>query len=88
MLNLPRIKNCQHLRDLIVQQGNNFAFWHLKKFDQIQFKTTERELNEVFNRNAAEKDKQSLRSKDIGLIDDDNNVIGNEDNDDDDIQWI
>ena len=87
MLNLPRIENCQHLRDLIVQQGNNFAFFHLKKFDQIQFKTTERELNEIFNRNAVEKGKQSIRRKNIVSIDHDNNkATGNDD--DDDIQWI
>ncbi|CAF4956293.1 unnamed protein product, partial [Rotaria sp. Silwood1] len=41
VVNLPAIGNCYQLRDLIVQQGNSNVWWHLKKFDEIRFKTTE-----------------------------------------------
>jgi hypothetical protein len=87
MLNLPRIENCRQLRNLIVQQGNNYIWWYTKKYEKIRFKTTESQLNDVYNRNVVWKSKWSMKCEDIVMIDGDNNTAKNED-DDDDIQWI
>jgi hypothetical protein len=87
VLNLPQIENCPQLKNLIVQQSISYVWWYTKKWEKIQFKTTERELN-VFNRHIVEKDKWSIKSKDIVPIDCDNNIVRNEEEDDDDIQWI
>ncbi|CAF3849002.1 unnamed protein product [Rotaria sordida] len=50
VLNLPRIENCSQLRNLVTQQGNNFVWLYTGNYDKIRFKTTERELHEVFDR--------------------------------------
>lgn len=86
-LNLPRIEHCRQLRDLVTQQDNNFIWLYTRKYDKIQFRTTERELNEVFDRYALHISKQSKNCEDIIVLDDDNNTSENEDKNDD-IKWF
>ena len=76
---------------MIVQQGNNYVWWYTQKFHRIRFKTTERELNEVFDRYVIKKVKKTTIHEDIIVIADDNSTTGNDDDDDDDdddVQWF
>jgi hypothetical protein len=83
---LPRIENCPQLRNLVVQQGNNYVWWYIKKYEKIQVKTTVRELDEACDQNIVRKDKSSMKCENIASLDDDNSTARNED--DDDIIWI
>jgi hypothetical protein len=57
-------------------------------FDRIRFKTTEHELNEVFNLNMVENTEQSIKCKNIVLIGNDNYDNIEENEDDNEVQWI
>ncbi|CAM4850338.1 unnamed protein product, partial [Rotaria magnacalcarata] len=89
-VNLPTINNCHQLRHLIVLQGNNYAWWYLQMFDRIRFKTTQRELNELFDRYVIQKSKKSTIPADVIVIDSDNSTSGNDDDvdDGDDVQLL
>ncbi|CAF4251884.1 unnamed protein product [Rotaria sordida] len=88
VLNLPRIENCSQFRNLVTQQGNNFVWLYTGNYDKIRFKTTERELHEVFDRYAIKKCKQSKKCEDVILLDGVHNTTDNEEDDNDGIQWI
>jgi hypothetical protein len=73
---------------LVVQQGNNFIWLYTGKYEKIRFKTTERELIEIFDRYAIRKGKQSKKCEDVIMLDDDHGTTENEDDDNDDVQWV
>ncbi|CAF1378086.1 unnamed protein product, partial [Rotaria magnacalcarata] len=59
-------------------------------FDRIRFKTTQRELNELFDRYVIQKSKKSTIPADVIVIDSDNSTSGNDDDvdDGDDVQLL
>lgn len=86
VLELPKIEYCRQLRNLVAGQGNNFFWLYTGQYEKIQFKTTERELDEILERYAIKKNTRSRECNDATSNYDSENMIESED--DDNVQWI